>query len=316
MEWLLYPLTDMKWVRFMYQYYQFKARVHTILDEPQRGDRTALLVQSILAMAIVVNTLAIILFTVQSIDLEYHLLFSPLIGICFTIFTIEYTLRIWSCTSSQDFRGMITDRVRYALHFYQIIDLISIIPFLFPFFFPRHLTLLRTLRILSIFKLGRYSRFSQSLNLLKRVLFSKREIFVIMLFILIFLVLFSSTIVYLIEKPVQPDKFSSIPAAMWWSMMTITTVGYGDIIPITPLGKIIGSIMTFTGVLVLALPPAILATGFIEERDKGPEQKQRSSALNDPTELLIISRKLHEEGKISSEEFNEISRIAMRLIEG
>jgi voltage-gated potassium channel len=296
-----------------------KNRVHEILDDPKKGDRQAMIVQGVIAGAIIANTMTIILFTVNSIEDQYRLLFNPIMGVCFVIFTIEYFLRIWSCSTARDLHGMIADRARYAFHFYQIIDLISLIPFLFPFLIPRHFTLLRALRILSIFKLGRYSRYSQSLNMLRRVFFSKKEIFAIMLFILVFLVLFSSTLMYLIEKPVQPDKFSSIPAAMWWSMMTITTVGYGDIIPITPIGKIIGSVMTFIGVLVLALPAAILATGFIEERDRGsaggsdPDQYQKTSRAKE--ELLNTTSWLYEQGKITSEEYDQITHIACSIQE-
>jgi voltage-gated potassium channel len=210
-------------------------------------------------------------------------------------------LRIWSCTTAITLKRKIFDRIRYALHLYQLIDLISIIPCFLPFFFPRQLILLRTLRIVSIFKLGRYSRYVHSLDQLKRVLFRKREIFGIILFFLVFVVLFSSTLLYLVEYPVQPDKFSSIPAAMWWSIMTVTTVGYGDLIPVTPVGKSIAALFTLLGVLVLALPSAILASGFIEEyRKPDPQESERKKA---GSVLISHFKTLNNQGSISDEEY-------------
>lgn len=290
-----------------------KHRIHNLLDEPNRIDRWAVLVQAVIAASIIINTLAIVLFTVPSINDRYECLLTPIITICVGIFTIEYLLRLWSCTSARLMKDRIRDRVRYALGLYQIIDLISIVPFLIPSVAPRHLALVRTLRIVSIFKLGRYSRYSSSLDQLTRVLLRKQEIFGIMIFFLVFIVLFSSTIMYLVEHPVQPDKFSSIPAAMWWAIMTVTTVGYGDIIPVTPLGKIIGSVCTVTGVLVLALPSAILATGFIEEREKEKRERMsdRKSACGNLIRLLAEHR---DQGKITEQEY-EAYLVIIRQIE-
>jgi voltage-gated potassium channel len=295
------------------RYDQVKDRIHTLLDEPDRGDRIAVLVQVIIAGAIILNTIAIILFTVRPLSEQYSYFLNPVIAFCLLIFTAEYVLRIWSCTCARDLKGMVFDRIRYALHLYQIVDLISIVPALFPFLFPRHLALLRTLRIISIFKMGRYSRYLNSLNQLKQVLFRKREVFGIMLFFLVFVILFSSTIIYLVENPAQPDTFSSIPAAMWWAIMTVTTVGYGDMIPITPLGKIIGCVMTLTGVLVLALPSAILAAGFIEEREKARVLSSNPSLPAVQTILLTRFEDLHKKGFLSDLEFEEYEMMIKSL---
>ena len=285
------------------QYDQVKNRVHVILDDPTPGDRNAFRIQWFLALVVLLNAVAIVLATVPSLDRQFRFLFGPLMNTCLLIFAIEYLLRIWSCTSSQNLKGIIGDRFRYAMHLYLIIDLISILPIFFPILLHRNLTLLRTIRLLSIFKLGRYSRYSQSLAQLKRVLFRKREIFAIMVFILIFVVLFSSTLLYLIEFPVQPEKFSSIPAAMWWSAMTITTVGYGDIYPVTTLGKIIAAGFTFLGVLVLALPSAILATGFIEEKNRHPDSDPMQRVAR--ASLMNHFTSLHDEGNLSDQEYEE-----------
>ncbi len=288
-----------------------KARVHSILDNPSKADHFAFTIQLLIAGVIVVNTLAIILFTVPSLGIRYRFFLDPLINTCLVIFTLEYLLRIWACSSSKTLKGKVFERFRYALHLYQIIDLISIIPLFLPFLFPRHLFLLRTVRIISIFKLGRYSGYLRSLDLLKRVLFRKREIFGIILFFLVFIILFSSTILYLVEFPVQPDKFSSIPAAMWWSVMTVTTVGYGDIIPVTPLGKVIAALFTLLGVLVLAVPSAILASGFIEERSRDQATDQGAEVAEE--KILQIFEKMHNQGQITDTEREEYTSLVSLL---
>lgn len=288
-----------------------KTRVHSILDKPSKADHFAFTIQLLIAGVIVVNTLAIILFTVPSLGIRYRFFLDPLINTCLVIFTLEYLLRIWACSSSKTLKGKVFERFRYALHLYQIIDLISIIPLFLPFLFPRHLFLLRTVRIISIFKLGRYSGYLRSLDLLKRVLFRKREIFGIILFFLVFIILFSSTILYLVEFPVQPDKFSSIPAAMWWSVMTVTTVGYGDIIPVTPLGKVIAALFTLLGVLVLAVPSAILASGFIEERSRDQVTDQGAEVAEE--KLLQIFEKMHNQGQITENEREECTSLVSLL---
>jgi voltage-gated potassium channel len=283
-------------------YNLIKRRVNEILDHPKMGDRRAMAIQIFLAATIVLNTIAVVIITVPDIRSVYLAVLNLVITMCLGIFTVEYFLRLWSCSIAETFRKRTFERLRYALHFYLIIDLISIIPVFFPFLFPSHIALLRLVRLVSIFKLGRYTRYSKSLALFRRVLIRKQEIFVIMLFFLVFVILFSSTILYLVENPVQPDAFSSIPAAMWWAVMTVTTVGYGDIIPVTPLGRILAGLFTLTGVLVLALPSAILASGFMEEREK---EKEISVFLQRKKIILKITR-LFNEGKMNREDFEEL----------
>jgi voltage-gated potassium channel len=165
--------------------------------------------------------------------------------------------------------------------------------------------LFRLLRLASIFKLGRFTQYSDSLVQLRRVLRRKKEIFVIMLFFLVFIILFSSTIMYVVENPAQPDKFSSIPASLWWAVMTVTTVGYGDIVPVTSAGKMIAGIITITGVLVLALPSAIMAAGFMEERER---HKKKISLEYSQEEIRLLIQKLNslqKNGHITTDEYEQ-----------
>jgi len=288
-------------------YSDIKKCVHTILDNPEKEDKRTELVHILIAVAILVNAFAIILYTVQDIASLYSGILNLIINSSLLLFALEYILRIWSCTDTKNPLRMVTDRLKYAMSFYLIIDLLSIIPIFIPFILPNQITLIRLLRLVSIFKLGRFTKYSKSLEQLKRVFKRKSEIFVIMLFFLVFILLFSSVIMYVVEYSAQPDKFSSIPASLWWAIMTVTTVGYGDIIPVTPLGTIIASFVTLTGVLILALPSAILATGFIEERQN--QRFQASKNEMTPEDKLLLIEKFWDQkirGLISADEYENL----------
>jgi voltage-gated potassium channel len=292
------------------RYDRIKTRVNTILNTYPNDELTARGARYFLAIFILANTIAVVLSTIPDLPHSFHNLIFAIISISLTIFTIEYILRLWSCTHSPTFIGRAKDRLRYATGIYMIIDLISIIPIIFPYVFPQDYTLLHIFRLLSIFKLVRYTRHNDALQLLQRVVFKKREIISILVIFLVFEILFSSTIMYLVENAAQPDKFSSIPAAMWWAAMTVTTVGYGDIYPITPLGQTITSMVTIGGVLLLALPSAILAAGFMEERQK--EQRSHEHAATE-TGISLLERvgTLKERGLITEEEFKEYKALIL-----
>jgi len=284
-----------------------KSRVNEILEHSHgnRGDRTAMVVQTALAIVILLNTFLVVIYTVPWIELKYWLPINIAFTACVLVFAAEYILRLWSFTDAPTFRQRTAERLRHATGFFMIIDLISIIPLVFPVLFPMDLAMMKTFRLLSVFKLGRYARYSESLAMLKSVIIKKREIFSIMLFFLVFVILFSATLMYLVENSAQPDEFSSIPAAMWWAVITVTTVGYGNIIPVTPLGQILASIMILAGVLLLALPSAILAAGFMEERQKDQNKSGSFSSANE-IELLERLAALKEGGHIEKDEFDEL----------
>jgi voltage-gated potassium channel len=291
-------------------YERIKTRVNTILNTYPNQERAARGVKYFLAIFILANTFAVIISTMPDLPLSFRNLLFAIISVSLSIFTIEYILRLWSCSHNPTFLGRVKDRLRYATGIYMIIDLISIIPILFPFVFPGDYALLHIFRLLSIFKLVRYTRHSDALGLLQRVVFKKREIISFLIIFLVFEILFSSTIMYLVENAAQPDKFSSIPAAMWWAAMTVTTVGYGDIYPVTPLGQTITGMVTIGGILLLALPSAILAAGFMEER-------QKELIFHDHTtfeswvSLLERVGTLKERGLITEEEFEEYKALIL-----
>lgn len=152
----------------------------------------------------------------------------------------------------------------------QVIDLLAIAPFYLSFVYVdfRILRLLRVFRLLRIFKVARYVR---ALNLLVLVLKRKRDELILVFVILIFLLIIASTAMYYCENAAQPEKFSSIPESMWWAIITLTSVGYGDIVPITAIGRVVGGVIAVIGVAFFAIPTGILASGFSQEFATIPE---------------------------------------------
>jgi len=145
-----------------------------------------------------------------------------------------------------------------------MIDLFAILPFYLPMIIPLDLRFIRAVRLFRLFRLFKLGRYSKALLLLKKVLKEKKEELILIIFVVILLLIIFSSLMYFIEKEAQPEAFSSIPEAMWWGIITLTTVGYGDVYPITPLGKIIGALIAFLGIGIFALPAGILASGLVE----------------------------------------------------
>jgi len=180
---------------------------------------------------------------------------------------LEYLARIWSCVESPRYREPIKGRLRFACKFMSLVDLVSFLPFYLPFIGMdlRHVRILRLLRIFRVLKIGRYF---ESLKSLRNVFRSKKDELLLTGGFMLLLLIISSCVMYYFENPVQPEKFSSIPATMWWAIATLTTVGYGDIYPVTVGGKIFAGIISILGIGMFALPTGIIGSGFIEEIQK------------------------------------------------
>jgi voltage-gated potassium channel len=180
------------------------------------------------------------------------------------VFTLEYLARLWVCTEQSHLEPVSTARarVRFALSPFALIDLMAILPFYLGALFTIDLRFLRIFRLVRILKLARYSPAMESLG---RVVYEERRALLGALIIMSGLVLFASSVIYLIEREAQPESFGSIPHAMWWAVATLTTVGYGDVTPITPIGRMFGGLVMVFGLAMFALPIAIIASGFSTE---------------------------------------------------
>ena len=253
-----------------------RKRICEILDVGKPGDTLSRNFDIFIISLIGLNVIALILESIESIHNLSPKIFSGFEYVSVIIFSLEYILRIWSCVEKPVYRKPITGRLRFSITPLALIDLLAILPFYLPFT-GLDLRFLRAVRMMRIFRVAKIGRYSQSLRLLQRVLTQKKEQLISTVFILFMLLIIASSMMYFAENRVQPEKFSSIPATMWWAVATLTTVGYGDVYPITHIGKLIASIIAILGIGMFALPTGILGAGFVEEIDR-----QRRMAMQCP----------------------------------
>lgn len=222
---------------------------------------------------IVLNVTAVVVESVESIRAAYSEWFWWFEVFSVIIFSIEYILRVWSSPEFTRYRSLSKSRARwrYMRSPMALIDLLAIAPFWLHMFFPFDMRFLRALRLLRILKATRHSR---AMQLMIDVFRQEGSNLVAAFAVLFVLLVLASSGIYFIESEVQPDKFGSIPAAMWWAMATLTTVGYGDVTPITAGGKFFGGFITIIGIGMVALPAGILSSGYSAQLSRRREQFQ------------------------------------------
>ncbi len=224
---------------------------------------------------ILLNILAMVLESVQKIHELSPKSFLWFEYFSVAIFSVEYALRIWSCVEEPPYSRPFRGRVRFALTPLALVDLSAVLPFYLPFIHAdlRAMRMFRMVRIMRVMRIAKLGRYSESLQMLVRVLRSRAEQLASGVFILLILLVVAASVMYYAEKEAQPKIFSSIPAAMWWASVTLTTVGYGDMYPVTPIGKIAGAITAMLGIGMFALPCAILGAGFMDEVEQKKTRK-------------------------------------------
>jgi voltage-gated potassium channel len=256
-------------------YGRIKNRTWELLSTAKHGDLPAVFFQWFMLILIFLNVIAVILSTVQSINKEFSQFFGWFETFSVIIFSLEYLLRLWSCTSEPG-RGPVWGRIKFAFYPMSIIDLLSVLPFYLPLV-GIDLRFLRIMRLFRIFRIAKVGRYYNSLNLMRNVFADKKEEIVLSATIMGALLVISASLLYFLENEAQPKAFSSIPASMWWAVTALTTVGYGDIYPITPLGKLVASLIAISGIGMFALPTGIVSSGFVEEIQRHKREKLESS---------------------------------------
>lgn len=244
-------------------YTHIKHRVW-LLFTPQRGGRTGHYVDLAIMALIALNVTAVIFATVNPLYTQYQTAFRTFELLSVIVFTIEYLARLWSVTEHPTYAHPLLGRLSYALTPFLIVDLLAILPFYLGAFFI-DLRFLRAFRLVRFFRLIKLARYSESLRRFGRVIKDKQEDLVIAVVVTALLLVIASSLMYYVEHAAQPDTFSSIPSAFWWGVVTLTTVGYGDVYPVTPLGQFFAALIAFFGIGLFALPASILASGFIED---------------------------------------------------
>jgi voltage-gated potassium channel len=244
-----------------------RAETQTLLDAAETRPRAAIAVELVLIATIVASVTAMVLETVDSIAGVYGSLFAVIEMLAVTVFTVEYGLRLWTAPESE---GSVAPdpwraRLRYALSPLGVIDLLAILPFYPGRLLPMGSDWLRVLRLLRLLKLARYA---PALPLFAAVIRNEGRPLLAGLIVMAVLLIFNSGVMFVLERDAQPKAFASIPHAMWWAIVTMGTVGYGDVVPVTPLGKLFGGFVMILGIAMFAVPAGILATGFAIELRK------------------------------------------------
>ncbi len=242
----------------------FRRQVYNVIEGNRGDDFWANVVDYALISLIVFNVIVFTLETVPSLHREHANLFHFIDVVSVAIFTVEYALRIWTAVEVPFLRHLPDwkARLQFARRPELIIDLLAILPFYLNYLLPYDLRILRVLRLLRFLKLARYS---PAMHTLVRVLANERRTLGGALMLVLTALLFSATGIYYLEHEAQPNGFGSIPQSAWWAVVTLATVGYGDVVPITVAGRIFASLVILCGLVVVALPIAIIANGFAQE---------------------------------------------------
>lgn len=243
---------------------KLRHRLYEILEHGTIGDPTSRLVNWSIVLLILVSLSGVILESVPDLKAKYALAFVTIELIALVVFSLEFCLRVWIAVEHTPFRHLtpIRARIGFITSGTGLMDLAAVLPFWFAFFISPNLEVLLLFRIVRFLKLTRYSPGMRSLL---DALYAERRALVGCCIILLGMTIFAATIMHTIEGTVQPDKFGTIPNAMWWAVVTLGTVGYGDIVPVSTLGRIVAAITIFSGLIMMALPIGIVASAFSNE---------------------------------------------------
>jgi voltage-gated potassium channel len=282
-------------------YLKIQKRTSQLLSKGNVADKPSQYVDMILFILIVLNIAAVCLESVKHIGNEYKVAFNAFEFFSVVIFSIEYLLRAWSAPARNDLGNStnIIKRMKYIFSFTGLIDFLAIIPSILPYFFGG--LDLRWLRVLRLLRLLKISNYSSALEDFFSAIKADWRSFSAALYLMVIALFLSSALMYIAEHDSQPEKFSSIPETMWWGLITLTTVGYGDVSPVTPLGKIIGAFTAIMGVCTVALLTGIVASAFANQR------AQKAAILE-----AEISQALSD-GVISDDEAQKIEKLRKEL---
>ena len=254
-----------------------KRRVFEIISRAEDGDRASKVFDVTIMVLIVLSILSIILQSFDVLATTWAGGFHALEVVTVAVFSCEYLLRVW--TADLEYPDAKHPHIKYVLSFIAIIDLLAILPFYLPFFaadlrFLRMVRLLRLLRLLRVFKLGRYF---DALQTIVKVLQESATQLIISVALCMFVMLFSAIVMYTVENPVQPEQFPNVISSLWWAICTLTTVGYGDVYPVTAVGRFFAAVISLVGIGIIAIPTGIIAAGFtsaIERKENTTNPKQ------------------------------------------
>lgn len=273
-----------------------RKRIYQVLEIEHTG--FARVVNAILMSFIAFTLIIVFIETVPSIHQHYKIWFYSFELTSLILFSIEYIARVWTSAETNPEKPW-ASRLDYVLSPLGLIDLLAIVPFYLGLFIQIDTRYLKVVRLIRVLK---FTRYSHSLSTLMQVLKNEIPGIISALSILLMLIVLASSAMYLVERNLQPQAFGSIPQAMWWATITLTTVGYGDVIPVTMFGKALGMVITILGVGIAALPAGIIASGFTAEM-----QNRR-----DEFRAKVITS-LADDGSLSHDELRKLEHLRIEL---
>jgi voltage-gated potassium channel len=245
--------------------HRLRARVFALLHEPDPANRLARWLNWLLAALIVGNAVAITLETVPGISRDFARTLDAFEAVSTGIFIVEYLARVWTCVEQQRLSHPLWGRLRYMKQPLALLDLIAIV----TWWTPWDLRFVRVLRLVRLLRIFHLYEFEAALERLSVSLERRKELLLVAVVLMAVFVYLASSLLYHIEHARQPQVFSSIPATFWWAMVTFNTIGYGDMVPLTPLGQFVAGLVSVLGVGVFALPTAIVIAAIIESSASG-----------------------------------------------
>ncbi|MEE0675090.1 MAG: ion transporter [Ruminococcus sp.] len=265
-------------------YNRIKETVFQII-EPSKGNLASKIVDLIIIVLIVANTVIVI---AETFDLPEGVSKAMGIfeGISVIIFTVEYLLRVWTSDLLRPEMNPLKARLKYVFSFMAIVDLVAILPFYLPLVFPIDLRIIRIMRVVRLFRIFKINRYTNALRIIALVFKNKSAQLVSSVFVVGLLLVIASVLMYNIEAEAQPDAFSNAFETMWWAVSTLTTVGYGDVYPITVAGKMLSTVIAFLGIGLVAVPTGIITAGFTEivtEEEKAKKAKEAQALQQNQT---------------------------------
>jgi voltage-gated potassium channel len=250
-----------------------KTRIWEIVEVSAPGDHVSRAFDIFILTLILTNVIAVIVSTVPWAAANWGPFLRSFEIFSVAIFTVEYVLRVWSASADSRYAHPLFGRLRFILTPMALIDFLAVAPF-YVTSLGIDLRFFRILRLARIFRVAKLGRYVLALAVLGRVFRSKKEELAVTSVLMIFLLVLASSFMYYAENAAQPEHFTSIPATMWWAVATLTTVGYGDVYPVTAAGKFLASIVAMLGIGLFALPTGILGSGFVEEMQNREENRR------------------------------------------
>ncbi len=253
----------------------FRQKIHALVFESEYGGKLQGIFDTFIGVWVIISVLAVVLESIHSVSYLINVEFVILDTVAVAIFTVEYLMRLYSCVEEPRYHGAFLGRFKQARNTATIIDLLAILPFFLEVLLGSVLDLrfLRTFRLARLLKLTRYN---DSTKILTTVIAREWPVISASAFIMILMVIMTASLGYVFEHEAQPEKFDNIPNSVYWAVITLASVGYGDISPITPVGRFMTVVMALLGIGIFAIPAALLASAFGDQLHKEREMLKKN----------------------------------------